>query len=120
MTQRQKSFCENLVSGMNQSTAYRLAYPSCISDGAARASASKLLTKPNVRHKVEELQKESSTEKTLSRQKKRELLAEIALNKGLRPMDRLAAIKVDNQMSGDTLLGADPLKGSLLEQIIDG
>lgn len=100
MTQRQQVFCENLVEGMSQSAAYRLAYPSCKSDSAARANASRLLTNDSIQQKIGTLQKLTHTEKALSWQQKREVLARIAMASQSTPMEVLAAIKLDNQMAG--------------------
>lgn len=100
MTSRQLIFCENMVGGMSQTAAYRLAYPSCRSNGAARTSASKLLTNHNISEKIEELQNRTQSRKTLSWQRKREVLAKIVEDPNSTPMEVLAAIKVDNIMSG--------------------
>jgi hypothetical protein len=100
MRSQQSLFCEYLVGGVSQSAAYRLAYPSCKSKGAARASASKLLTNPNVRQRLDELQKLTQTKKTLTWQRKREILAKIAEDPNCTPAERIAAIRQDCLMAG--------------------
>jgi phage terminase small subunit len=50
LTEKQKAFADFLLTDpeQNQTKAYQYAYPSCKSEAAARASASKLLTNPNI------------------------------------------------------------------------
>ena len=45
---QQRQFVEELVSSGNQTEAYLKVYPSCKNNSAARSSASKLLTNPNI------------------------------------------------------------------------
>ncbi len=100
VTFKQQVFRENLVSGMNQSSAYRFAYSTCKSASAARVGASRLLTNANICQKLEELQKLTQTEITLTWQRKREILANIAEDPNSTPAERIAAIRQDCQMSG--------------------
>lgn len=66
---------------------------------SAPSSGSRLAKNDKVAQYIQHLREESSNRATLSRQRKRELLAMIA--EGVLPGDRLGAIKVDNQMAGD-------------------
>jgi phage terminase small subunit len=52
LTEKQKAFADFLLTDpeQNQTKAYQHAYPSCKSEAAARASASKLLTNPNIQN----------------------------------------------------------------------
>lgn len=49
LTDQQRKFCDlYLANGLNASKAYQEAYPKCKTEASARASASQLLTNPNV------------------------------------------------------------------------
>lgn len=54
LTPKQKAFCDYYIETGNATEAYKRAYPTCIKDGAARANASKLLTKANISKYIEE------------------------------------------------------------------
>jgi phage terminase small subunit len=54
LTEKQKRFCEEYAVDWNGSRAYKAAYPSCKSDGAARTSAVRLLTNDNIKAYIQE------------------------------------------------------------------
>lgn len=62
LTGKQKRFCEEYIFDFNASRAYSVAYPGAESEDGIRASASALLTKPNIQAYIKELQ--SDLEKT--------------------------------------------------------
>ena len=57
MTDKQKRFCDEYVIDCNATRAYKAAYPTVRSDGAARANGSKLLTKASIRKYIDEKMK---------------------------------------------------------------
>lgn len=119
MTNRQLAFCENLMDGMSQAEAYRRAYPTCRSESAARANASRLLTNDSIKKKMDKLQNKVTTEKTMTWKRKREILASIITDPNTKPMEILAALKLDNTMAGHN---EPPLtgEGGFLDRIKEG
>ena len=63
MTDKQRKFCDEYLIDTNATRAYKAAYPHVKSDGAARACASKLLTKPNIKTYIDEQLEKLSSEK---------------------------------------------------------
>ena len=64
MTDKQRKFADEYVIDCNASRAYKAAYPHVKSDGAARSSASKLLTNPNIKTYIDERLQAISDAKT--------------------------------------------------------
>lgn len=61
LTEKQKLFVAEYLIDLNATRAYKVAYPHVKTDGAARACASKLLTKANIKAYIDEqLEKVSS------------------------------------------------------------
>ena len=58
LTNKQKRFCEEYIIDLNGVRAYIAAYPLVRSDAAARANASRLLTKANIQQYIAELRAE--------------------------------------------------------------
>ena len=58
LTAKQKRFCEEYLIDWNGVKAYKAVYKSCKSYAAARASASRLLKRANVKAYIDELQKD--------------------------------------------------------------
>jgi len=77
LTTKQENFVINLLKGMNQTEAYRLAY-GCKSTNVAKVNASKLLTKTNVRAKYQELTKQTESAAVMSVEERKARLSEIA------------------------------------------
>ena len=59
-------FCHEYIKDWNGSRAYKIAYPKCKSDGAARANASRLLTKDNVKAYIKAIQLDLAKEANIS------------------------------------------------------
>lgn len=53
MTEKQKIFVREYLKDFNGTRAYKVAYPSCKKDEAARVNASKLLTKTNIKEAIQ-------------------------------------------------------------------
>ncbi len=63
MTDNQRKFCDEYVKDCNGVRAYKAVYKNVKSDGAARACASNLLTKPNIKEYIDEQLEKISSEK---------------------------------------------------------
>ena len=63
MTDKQKKFADEYIIDCNATRAYKAAYPHVKSEGAARACASQLLTKPNIKEYIDEQLEKISSEK---------------------------------------------------------
>lgn len=55
LNEKQKAFCREYIYDWNGSRAYKLIYGD-VTDGTARANASELLTKPNIKEYIEQIQ----------------------------------------------------------------
>lgn len=64
LTDKQRKFCDEYLIDLNATRAYKAAYPHVKSEGAARACASKLLTKANIKTYIDEQLDKISSEKT--------------------------------------------------------
>lgn len=102
LTPQQLAFCHNIAEGMNPSAAYSRAYPrQSLGRDALSVEAARLRKNPKVVAYINDLLAEARREVLLTRDKKRMILGGIALNKNLPPQARIAAIQVDNRMTGD-------------------
>ena len=54
MNEKQRRFCEEYLIDLNATRAYMAAYPSVKKESAARANASRMLTKANIREYIRE------------------------------------------------------------------
>lgn len=91
LTEKQKRFCEEYIVDLNGVRAYIAAYPLVRSDAAARANASRLLTKANIQQYIAELRKEQ--------QRRTEITADTVLGE----LAKIAATEVD-------IKGSDKMK----------
>ena len=58
LTDKQKAFCDYYLESLNAAEAYKRAYTSCKKDSVARANASRLLTKANIKKYIDKRLKE--------------------------------------------------------------
>ncbi|MDB6080020.1 MAG: hypothetical protein JWO82_3767 [Akkermansiaceae bacterium] len=119
LNDRQRRFCEALVTGMAAGRAYEAAgYDS--KGNVADTCAEKLLRNAEVQSYLKELRKPLKESAVLTRQSKREILAKIATGKiKATPAERARAIQIDNAMTGDN----QPIKieGELtLKRVLEG
>lgn len=77
MTDKQKMFCDEYLIDMNATRAYKAAYPNVKSEGSARACASQLLTKPNIKTYIEEQLDKISSEKVADAKEVMEYLTSV-------------------------------------------
>lgn len=77
MTDKQRKFCDEYLIDLNATRAYKVAYPHVKSEGAARACASKLLTKANIKTYIDEQLDKISSEKTADAKEVMEYLTSV-------------------------------------------
>lgn len=63
MTDKQRKFCDEYLIDTNATRAYKVAYPHVKSEDAARACASRLLTKANIKNYIDEQLQKISDDK---------------------------------------------------------
>lgn len=100
LNSRQLAFAQGVADGSNQVDSYRSAYPKS-SPESAKANASRLMERAEVASYVGELRDKTATAQTLTRQRKREILARIVGDESAPWGARLRAIDLDNRMGGD-------------------
>lgn len=102
LTAKQRAFANLVVSGKEQGVAYREAYDCPLSSPTTvNKEASRTAALSHVAAYIAELISKEEKSRFLSRERKRELLAEFAENKRAKPSERVKAIEVDNVMTGD-------------------
>ncbi len=77
MTERQKRFADEYLIDCNATRAYKAAYPKVKKDEAARANASKLLTKANIREYIDEQLAKMHDERTADAKEVMEYLTSV-------------------------------------------
>ena len=77
MTDKQRKFCDEYLIDLNATRAYKATYPHVKSEGAARACASKLLTKANIKTYIDEQLDKISSEKTADAKEVMEYLTSV-------------------------------------------
>lgn len=103
LTPAQLCFANALVEGQNPSDAYRRAYTNQrLAPASLRVNAQRVKNNPKVAAYVAECLEETRREVLLTRDKKRQVLGSIALDRKAPHNSRIAAIKVDNDMTGDS------------------
>jgi len=99
LSARHQRFCELIAAGESGTDAYLQAGWKS-SRAAARANASKLLTKANIQARVTELRKPVTRAILLTKDRKRELLRDIAEDTTEAVLSRIRAIEVDSKLAG--------------------
>lgn len=77
MTNKQYRFCDEYLIDLNGTRAYKAAYPNVKSDEVAKAAASRLLAKVNVRAYIDERLEKLHNEKTADAQEVMEYLTSV-------------------------------------------
>lgn len=96
---RQERFCEFVAAGETQTGAY-LKAGFTVSKAVARRNAARLLTNADLKARIAELRKPQTINALLSRDRKREILAEIATDSTATRSDRIRAMEVDAKLAG--------------------
>jgi len=99
---RDENFVDNILEGLNITEAYHKANPNVTRESAA-AMGHVLLKNLKIQDSIALKREILRSGKTLSRQRKREILADIAesTKEDVKTSDKTTAIKIDNQMTGD-------------------
>ena len=101
---RQERFARLVAGGMLALPAYKESGYSMVG-GSAEANAARVMANDGVKARIAELKAEEAAENRkfarMSKDRKLQILEDIAKTKGSRDMDRIAAIKTHNDMTGD-------------------
>lgn len=100
-TPKQRAFVNDVAAGVGPSEAYRKAYNTKASPNIVAAKAAHLRDTPKVHNYLAALIAQQERTRFLTRDRKREKLAEVVEGKGEKTADRIKAIEVDNVMNGD-------------------
>lgn len=102
LTKNQEQFAQNIINGMNQTDAYRSAYPTQRgSDKTIWANASRLMKNSKVIARIEELRDKVATPAIMSAQKRLEWLTGTIAREEVSVGDKLRAIDIMNKMQGE-------------------
>lgn len=82
LTEKQKRFCDEYLVDLNATRAYKKAYPSVKKDETARANASRLLTKANIKEYIDKRIKDRQKRTEITQDKVLNELAAIAFSNG--------------------------------------
>jgi hypothetical protein len=113
LSPREIAFAENLLGGMNQTEALSKAAPELVKRWKTKSltgRASSMSRDPRIREYIKkELDHRADMrrlreDQVLTRMEKRGLLAKCARSNGIEWAQRLTAVKVDNEMSGDSMV----------------
>ena len=96
---RQLRFCEFIAAGMSGTDAWIAAGYQCTRP-AARANAAEALAKPTLKARIAELRAPQTKRALLAKDRKREILREIAEDRNLPTMVRIRAIEIDAKLAG--------------------
>ena len=97
---RHERFAVLVAQGNSGSESYRLAGFTVNSTRSAAAAASRLLTSPNVRDRVSELQAQATVDGLLTLEEKRKALAQIARDPETPLRERFKALDLDSKLAG--------------------
>lgn len=86
MTEKQQKFADEYIISLNATQAYKKAYPSVKKDAAARASASQLLTNPNVKAYIDERLEKLKSERVADQQEVLEFLTAVMRGEVTEPL----------------------------------
>lgn len=101
LTEKQEQFVRNILEGMNQTDAYKAAYPNQrMSDKTISEAASRLMTNSKVVARLSELRNELARPSIMSAQKRLEWLTEV-INGEEDINAKLKAIDIMNRMQGE-------------------
>lgn len=127
LTAKEEKFCNNVVSGMTLSDAYKNSYNAKnMSDNTIYVKASELAKKDKIKVRIEELRKQLSDDSIMSAKERMKLLTEIAsgslketdkvvtptgkvvdIEKDTNLTTRMKALDILNKMSGEYITKVD-------------
>ena len=104
LTEKQRAFCRNIVSGMTNKDAYQAAY-NCQSDNAAWIESTKLLNREDIAAEIKTLRKpieiKAQTDALTERERKRAILWEFITNPAVDDNNKLRAMDLLNKMDAE-------------------
>lgn len=104
LTEKQRAFCRNIVSGMTNKDAYQAAY-NCESDNAAWIESTKLLKREDIAEEIKTLRKPMEiavqTQVLTERERKRAILWELIHDPATTNADRLRSLDILNRMDSE-------------------
>ena len=104
LTEKQKAFCRNIVSGMTNKEAYQAAY-NCDSDNAAWIESTKLLKREDIAEEIKTLRKaielKAQTDALTERERKRSILWGFITNPAVDDNNKLRAMDLLNKMDAE-------------------
>ena len=80
LTDNQRAFCNEYLIDLNATRAYKVAYKTCKKDDTARANASRLLTKANIKAYIDERMREREKRTEVTQDKVVKELAKIGFS----------------------------------------
>lgn len=102
MTAKELAFANAIIAGQGPSEAYATAGYTITSNPRTSArGAQRTLNRPEVQAHIQKARDKLTAKALLTRERKREILGDLAENAKLKPLERVAAIKADNEMTGD-------------------
>jgi len=100
LTPKQEAFCQAIADGNSQADAYRLAYDaSKMADPEIYTEASRLMARPNISLRVDELKEELSAKRLWTRTDSVKKLIE-AFDICEKPLEIVGVVKTLNEMHG--------------------
>ena len=112
MTEKQKRFCDEYLTDLNGTRAYKTAYPSVKSDEVAKAAASRMLSNVNVRAYLDERLEQLRSERTADIQEILEYLT--AVMRGEEKEEKMAANALGEMEAYNVRNQANQLKAAEL------
>ena len=107
LTEKQEKFCTNILSGMNQTDAYKNAYSvENMSDEAIYVEASRLVDNPKVSLRIKELRDKASNEAIISSIERKKWLTSV-INGEDKLDNKLKALDILNKMDGEYITKID-------------
>ena len=102
LTDKQEKFCLNIVSGMNQTDAYKNSYDAeNMTDDVIYVKASELMKNGKVKVRIEELRKEARKDTIMSTIQKKEWLTNMINDNEATRNEKLKALDILNKMDGE-------------------
>lgn len=102
LTTKQEQFVQNILQGMNQTEAYRSAYPNQrMSDKTMQEAASRLMGNSKVIARLKEIRDINARPTIMTAQKRKEWLTEVINNEEIDINARLKASDQLNKMEGE-------------------
>jgi len=102
LTEQQERFCVNIVSGMNQTAAYKDAYDAeKMKIETIYVEASRLMDDPKITLRIEELRKEARNDKIIDTMQRKEMLTQWFFDDTKKEDSRLKALDMLNKMDGE-------------------